>query len=120
MPKRGRPKAEFMIMDNTRICPVCQKEFVIPGSDWAYKAYTTKRKQYMIYFCSWKCMRRWENGECEELIGKGRMLSTKKRKIWQALDDGLSTKEICNLLDVTVGSVNYYKSKWVPKGEDDE
>ena len=109
-----RIKNEFMIFDSTRLCPVCQKGFVANDDSWAYKAWLDRRHMKKVWFCSGKCFRKWENGEVT-LSGRGMRLSEKKKKIWQALDDGLSISEICKLLDVTVGSVKYYKSKWVPK-----
>jgi hypothetical protein len=111
-------KSGFMIMDSTRICPVCQKEFVA-YDDWVYKCQFKAKTQYMIWFCSWGCYRKYEKGETD-INGRGIRLSEKKRQIWKALDDGLTVKEICALLDVTPKSVSYYKSKWVPKGDDHE
>jgi len=113
----AKERHEFMIFDSTRICPVCMKEFCTPDPEiWAFKRMDHKGRA-QVYFCSWGCMRKYENGDAE-LIGRGMKMSMKKRKIWQALDDGLSVKEIAVLLDVPIHQVKYYKEKWVPKGEE--
>ena len=114
----AKERHEFMIFDSSRICPVCQREFCTPDPEmWAFKQMDCRGKN-RVYFCSWGCMRKYEFGEVD-LTGRGMKLSTKKRKIWQALDDGLSVKEISTLLDVPVHQVKYYKDKWVPKGENE-
>ena len=112
----AKAKGEFMIYDSSRICPVCMREFCTPDPEtWAYKTWSMENKRVRTYFCSWGCLRKYENGAT--ISGRGMKLSTKKRRIWQALDDGLSVKEIAILLDITPKSVSYYKSKWIPKGE---
>ena len=53
-------KNEYMVLDSTRICPVCMKEFFIPDIEqWAYKHWETNKKKKRIYFCSWGCMRKY-------------------------------------------------------------
>lgn len=108
----------FSALDSSRMCPVCGEEFYA-GDEWVYRHWDTNRKKNRIYFCSWGCMRRYENGETE-LTGRGMALSTKKRRVFKALDDGLSVKEIAILLDISPHQVSYYKSKWVPKARDDD
>ena len=56
----------------------------------------------------------YKEGETQ-LNGRGMRFSMKKKIIWQALDDGLTVKEIAVLLDIPPKQVSYYKSKWVPK-----
>ena len=115
MPRKGREPQQFLLLDSSRICPVCQKEFVTTD-EWVYRCFSDTNKHQSVWFCSYGCKRKYEKGEVT-LNGRGVRLSEKKRRIWKALDDGLSVKEICTLLNVTVGSVNYYKSKWIPKGD---
>ena len=73
-----------------RICAGCGKEFEITGQEWAYKNFV---KGKMQYYCSWKCLRSKE----EE---KPKKQADIKERILQALEDGLSVREICTLLDV--------------------
>ena len=108
-------KNEYMVLDSTRICPVCMKEFFIPDIEqWAYKHWETNKKKKRIYFCSWGCMRKYEKDN-SMLTGRGMMLSTKRLKIWQLLDEGRGIQEIARMLDITTKQVSYYKSKWIPK-----
>ncbi len=112
-------KNEFMIFDSTRICPICQKEFVTPDPEvWVYKFWETSRKKNRIYFCSWKCMRKCESGDVD-LKGRGMKLSTKKQRIWEMLDKGMTARHIAIMLEIPIRQVQYYKDKWVPKEEDD-
>ena len=110
MGRKPREKSESMIYDSTRICPVCQKEFVVYDESWAFTGHLDTNKHRKVWFCSWGCMRKYERGETN-LTGRGVRLSEKKRKIWAALDDGLTVHEISTLLDVPVTQVNYYKYK---------
>ena len=116
MPRNG----EFLIFDSSRICPVCQNEFVTPDPEqWVYKFWDTSGKKNRVYFCSWHCMRKYEAGEVD-LKGRGMKLSTKKHKIWEMLDDGMNTRQISIMLDVPIRQVQYYKAKWCPKVVDDD
>lgn len=108
-------KKEIIPFDSMRICPVCGSEFYTPDPEkWVYKVWNTCKKQNRIYFCRYKCFMAYEKGETQ-LNGRGMRFSMKKKKIWQALDDGLTVKEIAVLLDIPPKQVSYYKSKWVPK-----
>lgn len=39
---------------NSRICPVCKKEFYTINDSWGYKK---KWRDTTTYFCSWHCLR---------------------------------------------------------------
>ena len=41
-----------------RKCPVCGKEFILGGEDWAYKK--SRKNAGYIYMCSWRCYRKYE------------------------------------------------------------
>lgn len=44
-------------------CPICNKDFYIESSDWAYKKSTRKRGENTKrkFFCSWKCYQQDES-----------------------------------------------------------
>ena len=44
----------FTMTEGNRKCGLCDKLFIAYGSEWAYK----DRDKW---FCSWKCLRRWQN-----------------------------------------------------------
>lgn len=44
-------------MGSTRVCPICSKEFAKQSDKWIY-AIVYRGKKYV--FCSWTCMRKWE------------------------------------------------------------
>ena len=42
----------------TKTCPVCGKSFICKEPNkWTYRKYGDSKRNY---FCSWKCMRKWE------------------------------------------------------------
>ena len=50
-----------------KICPVCGKEFYATV-DWVFKKDIKKGKHIKKYICSWKCIRRLENGESIRMV----------------------------------------------------
>lgn len=38
-----------------KTCPMCRNTFIVYGEQWGYK-------MHGIYFCSWHCLRDYENG----------------------------------------------------------
>ena len=86
-----------------RSCKVCKKEFVIHG-EYAYKvAKPGKRPQY---FCSWKCLRKNESVGRKK---KGNPKSEYADEICRMLGMGYEIAEICEKLNVTAGTVKYWK-----------
>ncbi len=68
---------------NSKICPVCGKEFhVLYPQAWGYKRNTGKNK---LYYCSWSCMRK-EETERNEM--KKLTLEQKKKAVQIAVDGG--------------------------------
>ena len=84
-----------------RICENCGKQFMMMSQDWAYRGW---RKKLPIYFCTWKCMRAYEQKHPKNLAAE-------RERIIQALNDGLSVKEIRDMLCVDVEKVKYVKNK---------
>ena len=82
-------------------CGRCGREFIIHDpEDYVFKRHLRGGYQY---FCSWSCLRRWE---------AQRGSKTERRdRIIQALKDGLTVKEICELVKVDMSSVIYWKKK---------
>jgi len=109
----GRYIAPPPFGETERTCPICGKEFFINGADWAYK----RRDRHMcvaFWFCSWKCLRRYDSGTAE-LNGRGNKM-TRRDKILQACDDGLNDREIAAILGITPTAVKYNRDKyWTPK-----
>jgi len=89
-------------MDNTgyneKSCARCGKPFIV-HSEWAFKRVANGRK----YFCSYKCMREWENERGSK--------AERRERIIQAINDGLTTNEIVSLLNVDHSAVNYWRRK---------
>lgn len=44
----------FSMTEGSRRCYLCDRLFIAYGNEWAYK---DKHK----WFCSWKCLRRWQS-----------------------------------------------------------
>jgi len=81
-----------------RKCPQCGKEFFVRNAlEWAY------RRSNKLY-CSWHCVREYDAGS------KTRKIDTRE-KIIQAIRDGLTTKEIVDLLNVDAQKVWYWRDK---------
>ncbi len=47
----------------SRFCPLCNREFHPPSSEWLYKA---KIDGKLMYLCSWACYRKATKGENED------------------------------------------------------
>ncbi|MBP5727052.1 MAG: hypothetical protein J6Y48_08250 [Clostridia bacterium] len=84
-----------------RICENCGKQFMMQSADWVYR---TWKKNLPIYFCSWKCMREYEQKHPKDRAGE-------RERIIQALKDGLSVQEIRDMLGADVGKIQYWKNK---------
>ena len=81
-----------------RKCPMCGKEFVTRNAlEWAY------RRNNKV-FCSWHCLREYDKGS------KPRK-ADQRDKIIQAINDGLTTREICDLVGVEADKVWYWRDK---------
>ena len=93
-------------LDSERTCPVCGKHFYIMDANWCYKQ-AVKALRGTVWFCSWKCMRKYET-EKAVLSGRGKRESN-RQKVIQALEDGLNVKEIALMLDIHPETVRYYK-----------
>ena len=89
-----------VFMGRVRKCAQCKKEFIIQTDEYAYKKYL---KSFVRYFCSWSCMRKWEKNHENP--------AEKRERICQAIMDGLSIKEISELLDEDPRKVWYWKKK---------
>ena len=93
-------------LDSERTCPVCGKRFWIMDANWSYKQ-VVKALKGTVWFCSWKCMRKYEK-EKPQLSGRG-LRETNRQRVMQALADGLNVKEIAIMLDISPETVRYYK-----------
>ena len=74
-------------------CEMCRETFVCYGTDWW--AYKVPRRDIHLYFCSWKCLRRYE-----------KEFPTNNERIDNAIRDGLNDYEIRMLLKVTQRQVD--------------
>ena len=89
-----------------RKCPQCGKEFFVwNAEDWVYR-----RNGRAL--CSWHCVRAFDSG------GNVRRMN-EREKVIQAIKDGLSTREISNLLGVDTQKVWYWRKK-LKKEEENE
>lgn len=93
---------EFIYQE--RKCPQCGKEFICHNVDqWAYK-------RFGKVFCSWHCLRAWDAGAKTSKIDR-------REQIIQAIKDGLTTKEIVELVNADVKTVWYWRDKLKREGE---
>lgn len=92
-------------IDSQRKCPVCGKLFWAQDAQWAYKKNVVALNG-MAWFCSWKCLRKYEK-EKLEIKETGKKMSNRQRVI-QSLKDGLNPNEIALLLDISPATVRYY------------
>lgn len=80
-----------------RNCAICGKRFVF-RDEWVF------RKKEKI-FCSWGCMRKFER------TSPAMTSADRRRKIQQAIADGLTVMEIARLLGEDSGLISYYVRK---------
>lgn len=93
-----------------RKCPECGKVFMITClDDWGYyvKSANTKGRRF---FCSYRCIRAWKKRK-EEKTAQGKEDNERKRKIMEMISIGADTETICQALDVSRQTVNYYMMK---------
>ena len=88
------------LLNKTRKCAQCSKLFYMETGGWAYKK---EYKKTLKHFCSWSCMRKWEKNHENP--------AEKREKICQAIMDGLSIREISELLDEDPRKVWHWKKK---------
>lgn len=87
------------LVGRERKCPVCGTIFIV-YPDWVYRK---GAGDGIKVFCSWGCMRSWETRETPK--------SRRREAIIQAIRDGLTVREIVNLLGVTTSAVVYWRNK---------
>ena len=91
-----------------RLCPICGRTYIL-YEDWAYKKH--KGTSEML-FCSWKCLRKYEN---EELTPFER-----RENIKQAIRDGLTNAEISKLFGEYSRKIDYWRKKLKEEDEKNE
>lgn len=89
-----------------RKCSRCGKVFIY-RQDWAYRSGSGSGARL---FCSWSCLQAWR-------AERGSRMD-RREKIIHAVKDGLSTNEICKLLNEEPKTVWYWKNKL--EGEKDD
>lgn len=88
-----------------RKCAMCGKIICMSEPEkWAYKI---KNGQKTHYFCSWHCLQ--ENPERSKRGKK----TNKKEKVFELLRQGKKDVEIMKELNCTIGTVNYWKARFV-------
>jgi len=92
-----------------RTCSVCGKQFVI-FPEWVYKRGGDGRENV---FCSYGCMRKFD-------ARHDRSKREKRDAIIQAIRDGLTTTEICALIDTDHSRVWYWRQKLKQEDKRDE
>ena len=92
---------------HTRKCPVCGKEFYANAERWVFLKFINK-KRYV--FCSWSCMRAFEKRRGTK--------ADRRERIQQAIRDGLSTNEICDLVGAEKSAVLYWQKKMEEEKKD--
>ena len=85
---------------NCRTCPVCGREYWA-GLDWVYKRGYEKS---MKYFCSWTCLRKYDQAKESDKKRIG-------REIVKAIEEGLSNEEIRDRFGVTQGQIDYRRER---------
>ena len=89
-----------------RKCSRCGKVFIF-HPEWVYRISPTDTTRI---FCSWSCLQAFRNERGTK--------TDRRDKIIQAIKDGLSTNEICKLLNEQARTVWYWRKKL--EGEKDD
>ena len=100
MKKEKDADVSSMFTYRERYCGNCGKEFMITGSEWVYKDW---RKNSLVYYCSWKCLREAEKKKETKI--------DIRHKIINMLEQGLSVKEVAVKLQESQQKVLYWKKK---------
>ena len=88
-------------------CHRCGKLFIVHSAkDWVFKRNIKGDK----FFCSWSCLRKWEDGRGSK--------ADRRERIIESLLAGMPVDEICKKLDVDTTNVLYWKKRVLP-GEKD-
>lgn len=90
--------------DNSYIekkCARCGRPFIVHDpSEYVFRRYVSGADKF---FCSWSCLRMWDALRGTKADRRGR--------IQQAIRDGLSTNEICDLVGADKTTVLYWRKK---------
>ena len=70
-----------------KICPNCQHKFLCYTETWAYTRSLHKKSK--VYFCSWKCIREFDEKRSREILKRRK---ERRAKYWK--DRRLKEKEI--------------------------
>lgn len=87
------------LVGKERRCKVCGKVFIIKP-EWVYKKGVGDGT---VVFCSWGCLRKWES--------RRKPKGEQREAVIQAIRDGLTIREICDLLSVDSRVVYYWTKK---------
>ena len=87
-------------------CALCGKEFIV-HDEWAYRS---NKCDGAMLFCSWSCLQAWRENRGSK--------AERREKLIQAINDGLTTSEICKLLNEEPRNILYWRKKL--EGEKDD
>ena len=91
-----------------RRCPMCSRIFIL-YEGWVYRR---NRGTSELIFCSWKCLREYENNE--------KSPAQVRELICQAIQDGLTNAEINRLLGVYSRKIDYWRKKLEKEDKENE
>ena len=80
-------------------CALCGKEFIV-HDEWAYRSH---KGDGAMLFCSWSCLQAWRGNRKSKI--------ERREQVIQAIKDGLTTNEICKLLNEEPRTVLYWRKK---------
>ena len=92
------------MLGHERSCYVCKKRFIL-YPDWVYKR---GKGDGVKYFCSWHCMRSYEENNMTK--------AQQNEAMRQMLTEGKSIREIMDKLDIDSRRVYYQKQKMQKEG----
>lgn len=94
-----------------RNCPICNASFIVQDADWVYKK--SDKAAHIVYFCSWKCIRKAEKQSAEakkqHFLDHVRLDNKTIDLILSMIDAGCTKAEIMRATNVSWSTVDHYR-----------
>ena len=87
-------------------CKECGKKFEA-RSEYAYKLHKYKTSDDFVWFCSYKCLRAYEDKHTRK-----KKPNERDQKVLDLIREGISLTEIGRRFGITYGMVAYIRDKW--------
>ena len=90
------------LVGRERKCPVCEKVFILVDDEWVYKRIQGHKA---MYFCSWRCMGKYDNTRPKKVA------IDQREDLIRMLKEGKGVSEIVRTLGVDRSKVKYWKER---------